>query len=217
MKSHAVLAKGSSAYGILPHPCPAARSKIQPLGCRRSVRRGCGPAGSGPPPSGGTGGVGQQHGLVVLDGEGQVLWLKRNEPDVYDRTATVLLPHDYVNLYLTGRKVMECGDASGTGLMDIPGRRWDAAAVAAVDERLGGLLPPLVDEPTGGDNAMSALGAGAASAGAVVVSLGTSGTIFAKSPTPVLDPSGLVCPFADATGAFLPLAVHPQLHATAGG
>ncbi|KAG2486961.1 hypothetical protein HYH03_014458 [Edaphochlamys debaryana] len=267
MKSHAVLAKGSSAYGILPSPVPS-RAEQDPATWLQALREAVGAALQGLDPArvAALAVSGQQHGLVVLDGEGQVLrpcklwcdtesaaeaeqlsaklgwklvpsftatkvlWLKRNEPDVYDRTATVLLPHDYVNLYLTGRKVMECGDASGTGLMDIPGRRWDAAAVAAVDERLGGLLPPLVDEPNraigtlqpsaaadlglpagalvgpgSGDNAMSALGAGAASAGAVVVSLGTSGTIFAKSPTPVLDPSGLVCPFADATGAFLPL------------
>ncbi len=41
--------------------------------------------------------------------------------------------------------------------------------------------------------------------GQLVVSLGTSGTLFAKSPTPLLDPSGVICPFADATGAWLPL------------
>lgn len=59
--------------------------------------------------------------------------------------------------------------------------------------------------PGSGDNACSALGAGAVRDGQVIVSLGTSGTLFAKSSAPILDPSGGIAPFCDATGAWLPL------------
>ncbi|KAG2450450.1 hypothetical protein HYH02_004952 [Chlamydomonas schloesseri] len=160
----------------------------------------------------------------------KLLWLKRNEPETYAATRCVLLPHDYVNWWLTGRKVMELGDASGTGVLDVEGRRWDTAAMDAVDARVRELFPPLVASPDqaigtlrpevaaqlglpagvvvgpgSGDNAMSALGAGAAVDGATVVSQGTSGTIFASSSTAILDPTGLICPFCDATGNYLPL------------
>lgn len=57
----------------------------------------------------------------------------------------------------------------------------------------------------GGDNMMSALGAGAVSSGVMVCSLGTSGTLFGVSAKPVLDPSGAIAPFCDATGQWLPL------------
>ncbi|GLC33181.1 hypothetical protein PLESTF_000150600 [Pleodorina starrii] len=214
----------------------------------------------------GIGVSGQQHGLVVLGDEGQVLrpaklwcdsesaeearelsqkfgwtlvpsftitkllWLQRHEPEVFAATRCVLLPHDFINTWMTGRRVMECGDASGTGVLDVAGRRWDLDAMDAVDPRVRTLFPPLISSPEevvggllpevaselglpagvlvapgSGDNAMSALGAGAAGDGATVMSLGTSGTIFAKSPTPILDPTGVICPFCDATGAYLPL------------
>ncbi|GLI65452.1 hypothetical protein VaNZ11_008833, partial [Volvox africanus] len=160
----------------------------------------------------------------------KLLWLKRHEPEVFDSVRSVLLPHDYINSWLTGRRVMECGDASGTGVLDVAGRQWDVAAMDAVDPRVRSMFPPLASSPEevvglllpevaselglpagvivapgSGDNAMSALGAGAAGDGETVVSLGTSGTIFAKSPIPILDPTGVICPFCDATGAYLPL------------
>ena len=68
----------------------------------------------------------------------KILWLKRREPKSFGRLATVLLPHNYLNRWLTGRAHMEYGDASGTGLMDVRRLRWDEAAVAAVDPGLGG-------------------------------------------------------------------------------
>jgi xylulokinase len=159
----------------------------------------------------------------------KILWLKRREPERFARLAHVLLPHDYVNLRLTGRLAMEAGDASGTGFFDPVERRFDGRACAAIDERLAGMLPPLVaaeeplgriDEevgrelglapdalvaPGGGDNMCAAIGSGATRAGICVLSLGTSGTIFTYSERPVLDPSGLIAPFCDSTGAWLPL------------
>ena len=135
----------------------------------------------------------------------KLLWLKRREPENWARLARVLLPHDYINYWLSGRVCAEASDASGTGLLDPTTRRWDAARVAALDGgiggRLAGCLPPLVgpDEvvgtvrpalaaqlglvnpagvvvaPGGGDNAMAALGSGAVQEGSWVLSLGTSG------------------------------------------
>jgi D-xylulose kinase len=159
----------------------------------------------------------------------KIVWLARREPRVFERAARVLLPHDYVDFALTGQAWMECGDASGTGFFDARARRFDPAAVEAIDPRLSELLPPLVAadalpgtlsaagaELTGlpagtpvaagsGDNMCSAIGAGATREGVLVCSLGTSATIFHHSSKPVLDPEGLIAPFCDASGGWLPL------------
>lgn len=159
----------------------------------------------------------------------KILWMKRQEPELYARLATVLLPHDYLNLYLTGRKCMECGDASGTALLDVRSRAWSQQAIDAIDPELRGKLPELIgaDRPAGrlrpelaaefglpldlmvrcggGDNMMGAIGTGNVREGVVTVSLGTSGTIYACSEKPVIDPRGEVAAFCDSTGRWLPL------------
>src|SRR5512141_2045511 len=71
----------------------------------------------------------------------KILWMKRHEPKRFARLATVLLPHNYLNYWLTGRAHMEYGDASGTGLMDIRRLRWDDQATAAIDPGLAAKLP----------------------------------------------------------------------------
>lgn len=159
----------------------------------------------------------------------KLLWTKEHEPEAWQRVRRVLLPHDYVNLRLTGRATMEPGDASGTGLFDPETRRFDPKAIEAIDPRLGELLPPVGEahEPAGrlspegaallglregtlvssggGDNMMSAIGSGATRPGVVVVSLGTSGTVFCYSSHPVTDPAGAIAAFCDSTGGYLPL------------
>jgi len=158
----------------------------------------------------------------------KVLWLKRHEPKRFARLATVLLPHNYLNFWLTGRAHMEYGDASGTGLMDIRRLRWDEKAAAAVDPELGGKLPPLshpghpVGEMKtdvaarfglgrvlvaggGGDNMMGAIGSGNVAPGVCTLSLGTSGTVYAYSAKPFVDPEGEIAAFCDSTGGWLPL------------
>jgi D-xylulose kinase len=159
----------------------------------------------------------------------KIVWLAHAEPRVFERVARVVLPHDYVNFALTGSAWMECGDASGTGFFDPLARRFDARALAAVDARLVDLLPELVAAdalpgvlseagaalvglPPGtpvaagsGDNMCSAIGSGATREGVLVCSLGTSATIFHRSARPVVDPEGLIAPFCDAAGAWLPL------------
>ncbi len=162
----------------------------------------------------------------------KVRWLAKHEPANWARVRHVLLPHDWINFVLCGERAMECGDASGTGWFDVRERRFDERAVRAIDARLAeclprlagaheahtplgavtakaaerfGLAPGTLVSRGGGDNMMSAIGAGAVRPGVVVASLGTSGTVFAHSDVPVTDPAGLVAPFCGSTGAWLPL------------
>lgn len=263
-----VVARGGQSYGLIPNLPPGAaeqdpqtwvdavREVAAELLATSSVER---------KRVRGVGVSGQQHGLVVLDAEGQIvrpaklwcdtttaeeaqelsedlgravppgftapkiLWMKRHEPELWGRVRSVLLPHDFVNFRLTGRKTMEAGDASGTGFFDPMARAFDRTAVERIDTRLAGMLPSILspgspagvlsgegaallglDEGVlvaagGGDNMMSAIGSGATSPGVVVVSLGTSGTAFAYSDRPIIDPEGLIAPFCDSTGGWLPL------------
>jgi xylulokinase len=173
----------------------------------------------------------RQIGNAVLPGftASKILWLKRHEPENFARLRTVLLPHDYLNFWLTGKTVMEAGDASGTALFDIRRRRWCAAAVKSIDAGLADALPPLIgseapagllQESTaralglkatvlvsagGGDNMMGAIGTGNTAAGVVTASFGTSGTIYACAEKPVIDPQGEIAAFCDSTNRWLPL------------
>jgi xylulokinase len=159
----------------------------------------------------------------------KILWLKQNEPENYRKLRWVLLPHDYINFFLTGRKTMEYGDASGTALLDIRHRKWSQDTIAAIDPALINMLPPLIEADDlagrlrrelaeefglndqvlvssgGGDNMMGAIGTGNVRDGVVTVSLGTSGTIYACSSQPVIDPRGEIAAFCDSTGRWLPL------------
>ena len=73
----------------------------------------------------------------------KILWLKQNEPKNYKALETVLLPHDYLNFHLTGERVMEFGDASGTGLMDVRAKQWCEPLIEFIDPDLMEALPPL--------------------------------------------------------------------------
>jgi len=160
----------------------------------------------------------------------KILWVRQNEPEHWAETATVLLPHDYINWWLTGMKSMEYGDASGTALLDVKTRSWSQPVLDAVAPRLAEKLPPLrhSSEPAGtlrselcakwhlatsvtvssggGDNMMGAIGTGNVSPGIMTASLGTSGTLYAFSSLPVIDPRGEIAAFCDSTGSWMPLA-----------
>ena len=170
-------------------------------------------------------------GNAVLPGftASKILWLKKHEPKNYARLATVLLPHDYLNFWLTGERVMEYGDASGTALLNVRSRRWAKSVLDAIDPELAGKLPRLIesDEPAGqlqastaralglnpgvlvsaggGDNMMGAIGTGNTRPGIVTASFGTSGTIYACANQPVIDPEGEIAAFCDSTNRWLPL------------
>jgi xylulokinase len=158
----------------------------------------------------------------------KILWLKMNEPGHYNQLSSVLLPHNYINFFLTGNRQMEYGDASGTGLMDIRKRHWHKEAMAAIDTELERKLPELShpSEPVGylkkdisqrfgmekvlvssggGDNMMGAVGTGNIAPGICTLSLGTSGTIYSYCLEPLIDPEGEVGAFCDSTGGWLTL------------
>jgi xylulokinase len=161
----------------------------------------------------------------------KVEWLRRHEPDSYLRTKRMCLPHDYLNLWLTGTYATEPGDASGTAYFDARTREYAGAVLAAIDDArdwnatlppvtrslsvIGSLrpsaagalgLPPGVPVSAGGgDNMCSAIGIGLTSEGAVGVSLGTSATAFAHRGAPAIDPAGEAAAFCDSTGGWLPL------------
>jgi xylulokinase len=170
-------------------------------------------------------------GLDMLPGftAPKILWLKHHEPENFARLATVLLPHDYLNFHLTGKLRMEYGDASGTALMDVRKRAWSREVLDCIDPALHAKMPALgsscepVGELTpelrarwnlsagvqvsagGGDNMMGAIGTANVEPGRVTASLGTSGTLFAFSAQPAVDPRGEIAAFCDSTDAWLPL------------
>ncbi|NLL83566.1 MAG: xylulokinase, partial [Lentisphaerae bacterium] len=81
----------------------------------------------------------------------KVLWLRENEPALYAKLATVLLPHDYLNFWLTGERKTECGDASGTAYFDVRRRKWSDPLINAIDPtgHFAKCLPEVIaaDEP----------------------------------------------------------------------
>jgi xylulokinase len=148
-------------------------------------------------------------------------WVARHEPELAERVASVLLPHDWVTHRLRADQsappTTDRGDASGTGywspatgeyrpdLLRLAfGRDLMVPRVAAPGETVGETAAGALLAPGTGDNMAAALGLGLVP-GDVVVSLGTSGTVFGVSEAPIADPSGTVAGFADATGRHLPL------------
>ncbi|MBV6699681.1 xylulokinase [Kitasatospora aureofaciens] len=149
-------------------------------------------------------------------------WLRANEPAAAERVAAVRLPHDFLTERLTGEAVTDRGDASGTGWWGPDGYDHDLLArigldpallprVLAPGARAGTVRPgtPLREGAavaTGtGDNMAAALGLGLPP-GQPVLSLGTSGTVYAVGRARPADPTGTVAGFADALGHWLPLA-----------
>ncbi len=147
-------------------------------------------------------------------------WLKQHEPDIAGRVDGCVLPHDWLTARLIAdvlAPTTDRGDASGTGYWspatgeyrhDIVeqafGRPLRLPAVMAPDARVGETSNGAVVAAGTGDNMAAALGL-MLEPGDVVVSLGTSGTVFLPCPDPTADPTGAVAGFADATGGFLPL------------
>ena len=161
----------------------------------------------------------------------KILWMKQNEPENYQRLATVLLPHDYINYWLTGEKKTEYGDASGTAYFDVQNRSWAHSILQAIDDsgKLNDCLPELIESQApigtitpeiakqfqlspdvivssgGGDNMMGAIGTGNVVPGVVTTSLGTSGTIYSCADQPIIDPKGELAAFCSSSGHWLPL------------
>jgi len=176
----------------------------------------------------------RRFGIVPLTGYtiSKLLWLKQNEPRNFARIRHILLPHDYLNFWLTGKLRAEAGDASGTAFFDIRMRSWQRQVLDAIDGGTGqlcGALPELIGPEDivgslrpevaadlgipescvvasgGGDNMMAAIGTGNVREGIVTLSLGTSSTVYSFSDHPVQDETGNVAPFCSSSGGWLPL------------
>ena len=146
-------------------------------------------------------------------------WLHRSEPENWERMAHVVLPHDWMTYQLTGNLVTDRGDASGTGYWSAASGEycWDLLAIIDKDRDWSDVVPRVLG-PTDaagtwkgavvaagtGDNMAAALGLGL-QPGDIVMSFGTSGTVYACASLPTADASGAVAGFADAAGGYLPL------------
>ncbi|MGI4755709.1 MAG: xylulokinase [Janthinobacterium lividum] len=176
----------------------------------------------------------KRFGIVPLTGYtvSKLLWLKEREPEHFARIRHILLPHEYLNFWLTGRLCAEFGDASGTAFFDSRTRTWAKEVLDEIDGGTGQLfaaLPPLLKaEETvgtvlperaadlgiapgclvasgGGDNMMGAIGTGNVREGVVTLSLGTSSTVYSYREAPSHDQTGNVAPFCSSSGGWLPL------------
>lgn len=209
---------------------------------------------------------GQMHGLVMLDGDGNVLrksiiwcdqrtavecveitekvgekrliditanpaltgftaskilWVRNNEPEIYEKCRKILLPKDYIRYMLTGKFATEVSDASGMQLLDIKNRCWSKEVLSALDipiEYLGDVHESIVvsgkvhrkaAEITGlkegtpvvggaGDQAAGAIGSGIIRSGQISSTIGTSGVVFAHLDEPIIDEKGRVHTFCHA-------------------
>ncbi|RYH10604.1 xylulokinase [Tropicimonas sp. IMCC6043] len=151
----------------------------------------------------------------------KVMWVQKHEPEIFEKLAKVLLPKDYLRLWLTGEAVSEMSDAAGTSWLDTGKRDWSDALLSASDlsrdhmprlvegsEASGTLRKELSDRwglregvivaGGGGDNAASAVGVGVVKAGDAFISLGTSGVLFAASDAYQPDPATAVHTFCHA-------------------
>jgi xylulokinase len=151
----------------------------------------------------------------------KLVWVRKHEPAIWDRVAKVLLPKDYLRLWLTGEHVGEMSDAAGTSWLDTGKRDWSDQLLAEtglsraqmpklvegsqVSGRLReelasrwGLPKGVVVAGGGGDNAASGVGVGVVRAGEAFVSLGTSGVLFAANDGYQPDPATAVHTFCHA-------------------
>lgn len=151
----------------------------------------------------------------------KLAWVRAHEPAVFDRVAKVLLPKDYLRLWLTGEHVAEMSDAAGTSWLDTDARTWSEDLLAKTGLGLS-QMPRLVEGSEvsgqlradlgqrwgfgthvvvaggGGDNAASGIGVGVVRAGQAFVSLGTSGVLFAANDGYQPDPGTAVHTFCHA-------------------
>jgi xylulokinase len=162
-------------------------------------------------------------GNVALTGftAPKILWVKENEPDVYAKAKHVLLPKDYVRLKLTGTYAMDKADGAGTVLFDLNARDWSDEVLSALEiprawmpktfegteftgyvtEEAAALTGLKVGTPVaagGGDQAAGAVGVGAVEPGIVGLTVGTSGVVFATTPSALIEPEGRLHAFCHA-------------------
>jgi xylulokinase len=162
-------------------------------------------------------------GNVALTGftAPKILWVQENEPEIYARASHVLLPKDYIRYRLTAEFAMDKADGAGTVLFDLKQRDWSPEVL----ELLGinpAWMPPTYEGPEftgsvtaeaaaitglkegtpvaagGGDQAAQAVGVGAVEPGIVGLTVGTSGVVFATTPSALIEPKGRLHAFCHA-------------------
>lgn len=151
----------------------------------------------------------------------KIIWVRNNQPDVYEKCKHILLPKDYVRFRLTGEFFMDVSDASGTQLLDIEKRCWSEEILQKLDIDIS-LLPKICEscdiagrinknasDATGlrkgtivaagaGDNAAAAIGCGVIRDGQTFTTIGTSGVVYAHTSSPISDTSGRIHSFCGA-------------------
>jgi len=151
----------------------------------------------------------------------KILWVKENEPDVYAKAKHVLLPKDYIRYKLMGEYAMDKADGAGTVLFDLKSRDWSDEVLSALDiprawmpktfegteftgyvtneaASLTGLKVGTPVAAGGGDQAAGAVGVGAVEPGVVALTVGTSGVVFATTPSALIEPDGRLHAFCHA-------------------
>ena len=151
----------------------------------------------------------------------KIWWVRKHEPEIWTRIRSFMLPKDYIRFRLTGTRAIDVADASGTLLFDVVHRRWSQPMleVSGIDEswlprvfespeisgrlseegaRLSGLRSGIPVVAGAGDQAAGAVGMGIVKPGAVSVTIGTSGVVFAATSKPVLEPRGRIHTFCHA-------------------
>jgi xylulokinase len=172
-------------------------------------------------------------GIAIAPGYtvSKLLWSKEQFSELFARIDKILLPHDYLNYWLTGRSCSEFGDASGTGYFNVRTREWDLDILQHIDPsgRLVKALPQLIEahqsvgtilpaiakrlglnpnaivSSGGGDNMMGAIGTGNIAPGSITMSLGSSGTVYAYADEGNVSEQPSVATFCSSSGGWLPL------------
>lgn len=151
----------------------------------------------------------------------KILWVQQNEPEVYARVRHILLPKDFIRFKLTGEYAMDRAGGAGTILFDLKARTWSSEVLTKL-EMSPEWLPPTfegtevtgtVSQETanvtglaagtpavggGGDQAAQAVGVGAVEPGIIALTVGTSGVVFAPTPSPLIEPEGRLHAFCHA-------------------
>ena len=162
-------------------------------------------------------------GNVALTGftAPKILWVKQNEPDVFAKAKHVLLPKDYIRYKLTGEYAMDKADGAGTVLFDLKARDWSDEVLSAlhiprtwmpktfegpeftghITQEAASVIGLKAGTPVaagGGDQAAQAVGVGAVEPGIVGLTVGTSGVVFATTPSALIEPEGRLHAFCHA-------------------
>lgn len=151
----------------------------------------------------------------------KIMWVKNNEPEIYEKCAHILLPKDFIRYKLTGEFATEVSDASGMQLLDVPNRKWSDQVLDALQieksllgkvyesPEITGKVTKAASDLTGlaegtavvggaGDNAAGAVGTGTVHDGRAFTTIGTSGVVFAHTSKLSIDPKGRVHTFCCA-------------------